>query len=419
MLNWCAQVLWKASRKLLISRTAADIIARVRRDGDMALLELTQRYDGARLDALEVTVEEIDTALSAIAPPLLDALRQAAARITAFHKPQLREGYTITSDPGITLGQRVLPLNKAAIYVPGGTAAYPSTVLMNAIPAKLAGVRLLVMATPPRKDGTIPPLVLAAARIAGVDRIFKMGGAQAIAALAYGTQSVPAVDKIVGPGNAYVAAAKRLVFGTVDIDMIAGPSEIMIVADGGNDPRFIAADLLSQAEHDRMSSAILLTDSPALAEAVALEVEKQLTLLPRREIARASIEGNGQIVLTDSIEQAVSLADAYAPEHLELCVEGPDAYLPLVRNAGSVFLGRYTPEALGDYWAGANHTLPTGGTARFSSPLSVEDFVKRSQFIRYTRDALKSAKEGIIRLAQSEGLDAHARSVAVRFEDTL
>jgi histidinol dehydrogenase len=403
-------------RDAQIISTAADIIARVRRDGDAALAELTAKYDGARISVPEVTADEIQSAYASMDAPQLSALRRAAARITAFHKPQVREGYTIADEPGITLGQRVIPLDKAAIYVPGGTAAYPSTVLMNAIPARLAGVRLLVMATPPRSDGTIPPAVLTAARIAGVDRIFKMGGAQAIAALAYGTQSIPAVDKIVGPGNAYVAAAKRLVFGTVDIDMIAGPSEIMIIADSGNKARYLAADMLSQAEHDSMASAILLTDSLALAEAVALEIEIQLATLPRGKIARASVEENGKIVLVDSIAQAIRLADAYAPEHLELCVEDATACLPLVRNAGSVFLGRYSPEALGDYWAGPNHTLPTGGTARFSSPLSVDDFVKRSQYISFSREALREAKDSIISLAAGEGLEAHARSVAARFE---
>ncbi len=318
----------------------------------------------------------------------------------------------------MVLGQRYTPLERVGVYVPGGTASYPSTVLMDVIPAKLAGVDEIVMATPPRPDGSIAPAILAAAGIAGVDRIFRMGGAQAVAALAYGTESVPRVDKIVGPGNIYVAEAKRKVYGQVDIDMIAGPSEILVLADGSSNPAWVAADLLSQAEHDRLASAVLVTDSRALAEAVAAELERQLALLPRQEIARASIEANGKIILTDSLEKAVRAANLIAPEHLELCVDDPFRLLGLVRNAGSVFLGRYAPEALGDYFAGPNHTLPTSGTARFSSPLSVDDFVKKSSFTYYTTEALAAEADQVALFARQEGLEAHARSALARKQPT-
>ena len=344
-------------------------------------------------------------------------MRQAAENIRNFHKKQRRASFIVERDNGVLLGQRILPLQRGGLYVPGGTASYPSTVLMDAIPAKLAGVPELIMTTPAEKDGKISPVILAAARIAGVDTIFKLGGAQAVAALAYGTESVPRVDKIVGPGNAFVAEAKRQVFGQVAIDMIAGPSEILIVADGMSDARFVAADLLSQAEHDKNASAVLITDSAALAEAVQAEVERQLKLLPREEIARASIDRNGRIIIAADLRCAIEAANELAPEHLELCVEEPMAWLGQIRNAGSVFLGRYCPEALGDYFAGPNHTLPTGGTARFSSPLSVDDFVKKSQFISYTPDALHAEYRQIAALAEQEGLRAHARSVEIRFEE--
>ena len=400
-----------------VSAIVSDIISAVRARGDDALREYTARFDGAQLDALAVSPAELDEALAAVDPAFLDILRQAAEHIRAFHEKQRRTSFLVERENGVLLGQRILPLRRVGLYVPGGTASYPSTVLMDAIPAKLAGVPELVMTTPAGKDGTVSPVILAAASIAGVDRIFKLGGAQAVAALAYGTESVPRVDKIVGPGNAFVAEAKRQVFGQVAIDMIAGPSEILVVADGGSDPRFVAADLLSQAEHDRNASAVLITDSPALAEAVQAEVERQLRLLPREEIARASIDRNGRIIVADDLRCAIAVANEIAPEHLELCVDEPMAWLGEVRNAGSVFLGRYCPEALGDYFAGPNHTLPTSGTARFSSPLSVDDFVKKSQFISYTQDALRAEYSKIAAFAEREGLRAHARSVEIRFEE--
>ena len=400
-----------------VSTIVSDIISTVRARGDDALREYTARFDGAQLDALAVSPAELDEALAAVDPAFLDILRQAAEHIRAFHEKQRRASFLVERENGVLLGQRILPLRRVGLYVPGGTASYPSTVLMDAIPAKLAGVPELVMTTPAGKGGTVSPVILAAASIAGVDRIFKLGGAQAVAALAYGTESVPRVDKIVGPGNAFVAEAKRQVFGQVSIDMIAGPSEILVVADGGSDPRFVAADLLSQAEHDRNASAVLITDSPTLAEAVQAEVERQLQLLPREEIARASIDRNGRIIVADDLRCAIAVANEIAPEHLELCVAEPMAWLGEVRNAGSVFLGRYCPEALGDYFAGPNHTLPTSGTARFSSPLSVDDFVKKSQFISYTQDALRAEYSKIAAFAEREGLRAHARSVEIRFEE--
>ncbi len=390
------------------------IIDQVREKGDQALYEYAYQFDGARLTSLQVAPEEIEAAWEAAQPDFRELLAQAADNIRRFHSRQLRQGF-IQEEKGKVLGQRVIPLNRVGLYVPGGTASYPSSVLMNAIPPILAGVEQVVMATPPGRDGQVAPAILCAARAAGVKTIFKMGGAQAIAALAYGTQSVPAVDKIVGPGNAYVATAKRRVFGTVDIDMVAGPSEILVVADQGADPVCLAADLLSQAEHDKLSSAVLITCSEKLALAVQSQVEKQLETLPRQEIARASVERNGKIILVEDLEEAVALANHFAPEHLELCVEDPFALLGGVRNAGSVFLGRNAPEALGDYWAGLNHTLPTSGTARFSSPLSVDDFVKTSQFVYYTRDALSQAAKQIQAFARKEGLEGHARSIGARF----
>ncbi len=389
------------------------IVDDVRERGDGALFEYTERFDGVKLTSLSVTVEEIDAVRREVPAELMRIITKSAENIAEFHKNQIRQSFMMTRD-GVVAGQRILPLDSVGIYVPGGTAAYPSTVLMNAIPAKLAGVGRIVMVTPPSRDGKIAPAILAAAAVSGVDEIYKLGGAQAVAALAYGTASVPRVDKIVGPGNAYVAEAKRLVYGQVAIDMIAGPSEILVIADGTADPSFVAADLLSQAEHDVNASAVLITDSASLAEAVSDEVERQLALLERREIASRSIEANGKIIVTDSVADAISLSNKLAPEHLELAVADPFAYLDSVRHAGSVFLGKYCPEAAGDYYAGANHTLPTGGTARFSSPLSVDDFVKKMQYTYYTEDAFGKVADDIAYFAATEGLTAHAESALVR-----
>ena len=400
-----------------VTGTVRDIIARVIREGDQALLDYTSRFDGAQLTALEVTAEEIQMAMEEVSPELLTILKTAAENIRKFHQAQVRTGFILNDTDGVVVGQKVIPMDAVGIYVPGGTAAYPSTVLMDSIPAKIAGCKQIVMVTPPGKDGRINPAILAAAGIAGVDRIFKVGGAQAVAALAYGTQSVPRVDKIVGPGNAFVAEAKRQVFGQVAIDMIAGPSEILVVADGTADPKYVAADLLSQAEHDKLASAVLVTDSMELAQAVQQQVEEQLAVLPRQEIARTSIEKNGKIIVADTLDAAIEISNAIAPEHLELCVDNPFDYLDKIRHAGSIFMGKYCPEALGDYLAGPNHTLPTSGTARFSSPLSVDDFVKKSQYTYYTADALKKVAKDIAFFAQTEGLSAHARSALVRLED--
>ena len=393
------------------------IIADVRARGDAALRDYALRFDGARLEELEVSAQEMDQALADADPYFLDTLRMAAANIEAFHRRQLRDSFVMTEQDGVILGQKYTPVERAGVYVPGGTAAYPSTVLMDVIPARVAGVPEIVMVTPAGRDGRVAPAILAAASVAGVTRIFKAGGAQAVAALAYGTESVPAVDKIVGPGNIYVATAKRKVYGKVGIDMIAGPSEILVLADGGCNPAWVAADLLSQAEHDRLASPVLVTDSEALALAVQAEVEAQLDALPRRDIARASVETGGKIILCGSLDQAVDVCNIIAPEHLELCVEDPFALLGRIKNAGSIFLGRNVPEALGDYFAGPNHTLPTSGTARFSSPLGVDDFVKRSSFIYYTREALGRVKDRIAGFAEAEGLHAHARSVTIRYEE--
>ena len=393
------------------------IIADVRARGDAALRDYALRFDGARLEELEVSAQEMDQALADADPYFLDTLRMAAANIEAFHRRQLRDSFVMTEQDGVILGQKYTPVERAGVYVPGGTAAYPSTVLMDVIPARVAGVPEIVLTTPAGRDGRVDPAILAAASVAGVTRIFKAGGAQAVAALAYGTESVPAVDKIVGPGNIYVATAKRKVYGKVGIDMIAGPSEILVLADGGCSPAWVAADLLSQAEHDRLASPVLVTDSEALALAVQAEVEAQLDALPRRDIARASVETGGKIILCGSLDQAVDVCNIIAPEHLELCVEDPFALLGRIKNAGSIFLGRNVPEALGDYFAGPNHTLPTSGTARFSSPLGVDDFVKRSSFIYYTREALGRVKDRIAGFAEAEGLHAHARSVTIRYEE--
>ena len=393
------------------------IIADVRARGDAALKEYALKFDGAEIDNLQVTQEEIDAAFAATDPDFLETLRMAAANIEAFHRQQVHKNFVMNEQDGVILGQKYTPIEKAGVYVPGGTAAYPSTVLMDVIPAKVAGVKEIVMTTPAGKDGKVSPVILAAAATAGVTKIFKTGGAQAVAALAYGTESVPAVDKIVGPGNIYVATAKRKVYGKVGIDMIAGPSEILVLADGKCNPAWVAADLLSQAEHDKLASPVLVTDSAELAEAVQAELEVQIPQLPRAAIARASVDDNGKIIVCDDLRKAIEACNIIAPEHLELCVEDPFALLGRIKNAGSIFLGRNVPEALGDYFAGPNHTLPTSGTARFSSPLGVDDFVKRSSFIYYTREALGRVKDRIAGFAEAEGLHAHARSVTIRYEE--
>ena len=397
-----------------VSDIVTGIIQDVRRRGDEALLEYTKKFDKAELTNLQVTEEEFQEALSSFDPRLKQVLQRAATNISKFHSRQKRNSFILNEDDGIVMGQKVIPIDRAGIYVPGGTAAYPSTVLMDALPAKIAGVKEVVMVTPPNAQGKVNPAILAAARIAGVDKIFKVGGAQAIAALAYGTESIPKVDKIVGPGNAFVAEAKRQVYGQVSIDMIAGPSEILIVSDGKTDPRHVAADLLSQAEHDKLASAVLVTDSMELARAVQAELEIQIPKLERAEIARASIDNNGKIIIADNLNKAIEIANEIAPEHLELCVDQPFDYLSKVRHAGSVFLGRNCPEALGDYLAGPNHTLPTSGTARFSSPLSVDDFVKKMQYTYFTRDALANVAEDVAYFARAEGLTGHARSALIR-----
>ena len=407
----------RGNDELDVSTAVTDIIANVRARGDEALYAYAEKFDRVKLDSLIVTPEEIADARAAVDPRFLEVLTRAAANIRKFHEKQVRNSFIINDEAGIVIGQKVIPVDRVGLYVPGGTAAYPSTVLMDAIPAKIAGVREVVMVTPPAKNGSVNPVILAAASIAGVDTIIKVGGAQAIAALAYGTESVPRVDKIVGPGNAYVAEAKRQVYGQVSIDMIAGPSEILIVADGRSDPRHLAADLLSQAEHDRMASAVLVTDSDALARAVAEELEVQIPMLERADIARASIDNNGKIIVADDLRLAIDIANEIAPEHLELCVDAPFDYLDSIRHAGSIFMGRNCPEALGDYFAGPNHTLPTSGTARFSSPLSVDDFVKKSQYTYYTRDALARVARDVEYFATQEGLTAHARSAVIRLED--
>ena len=399
-----------------VEAIVADIIRNVRENGDKALKEYALKFDKAEIENLRVTAEEIEAAYNSEDKALIETIELAKENITAFHKKQLRSGFEIKGENGIVSGQKVTPIEKVGIYVPGGTASYPSTVLMNAIPAKIAGVSEIIMVTPPDKDGNIPSAILCAAKIAGVDTIIKTGGAQAVAALAYGTESVPKADKIVGPGNVFVATAKRMLYGLVDIDMIAGPSEILVLADGTCNPAYVAADLLSQAEHDKLASAVLVTTSEELAYAVRDEIEVQLKTLPREEIARASIDTNGKIIIAKDIEQGIEIANEIAPEHLEVCVDDPFALLDKIKHAGSIFLGKNTPEALGDYLAGTNHTLPTSGTARFSSPLSVEDFIKTSQYIYYTEDALGKVKDNIVLFANREGLQAHGRSAAIRFE---
>lgn len=402
-----------------VAAIVSDIIADVKENGDTAVKAYCAKFDKAELTSLEVTPEEIQEAVSQVEPEFLDILREAAENIRSFHSRQVRNSFVIADKPGIVLGQKITPIEKVGVYVPGGTAAYPSTVLMDTIPAKIAGCPQLVMVTPPGRDGKVNPAILAAASIAGVNRIFKVGGAQAIAALAYGTETIPRVDKIVGPGNAFVAEAKKQVFGRVSIDMIAGPSEILVIADGKSNPVHVAADLLSQAEHDKLASAVLVTDSEKLALAVQAELERQLPLLPRQEIARASIENNGKIIVAETLMAGIEIANEIAPEHLELQVDDPFSYLDAIQNAGSIFLGRSCPEALGDYFAGPNHTLPTSGTARFSNPLSVDDFVKKSQFSYYTPEALAKAADKIAAFAEKEGLRAHGRSVTIRKEGSL
>ncbi len=401
-----------------VSDIVSSIIENVKVNGDRAVFEYTAKFDKAELSSLEVTKEEIEEAVASVEPEFLRILKTAAENIRKFHSKQVRNSFIISEDNGIVTGQKITPVERAGLYVPGGTAAYPSTVLMDSIPAKIAGVKEMCIVTPPNSEGKINPVILAAASIAGVDRIFKVGGAQAIAALAYGTESIPKVDKIVGPGNAFVAEAKKQVYGLVSIDMIAGPSEILVVADGKSNPAYVAADLLSQAEHDKNASAVLVTESLELAKAVSEELEKQIPMLERQEIARVSIDNNGKIIVAETLTQGIDIANELAPEHLELCVDNPFDYLDSVKNAGSIFMGRYCPEALGDYYAGPNHTLPTGGTARFSSPLSVDDFVKKSQFTYYTKEALFAVAEDVGFFAEKEGLTAHAKSAVIRMEES-
>ena len=407
----------RVTPKVDVESVVADILRTVREQGDRALFAYTKKFDGAVLETLQVTEQEIEEALAAVEPTFVEILERAAANIRRFHSRQVRNSFLINEENGVVTGQKIIPVDRAGLYVPGGTAAYPSTVLMDAIPAKIAGCLEVVMVTPPGRDGKVNPVILAAAKVAGVDCIYKVGGAQAIAALAYGTETVPKADKIVGPGNAFVAEAKKQVFGTVSIDMIAGPSEILIVADGAAEARHVAADLLSQAEHDKLASAVLVTDSMELAQAVQAELEVQIPQLERAEIARASIDENGKIIVADTLRVAIDIANEIAPEHLELCVDNPFDYLDSIRHAGSIFMGRYCPEALGDYFAGPNHTLPTSGTARFSSPLSVDDFVKKTQYTYYTKDALRRVAADVAFFAEKEGLTAHAKSAVIRLED--
>ncbi len=407
----------RVENKTNVEEIVSGILADVKANGDKALFAYCEKFDKVTLSSLEVSEEEIEEAYASVDAEFIEIIKKASENIYAFHSRQVRNSFLINEKDGVIIGQKVIPIEKVGLYVPGGTAAYPSSVLMNCIPAKIAGCSEIVMVTPPGKDGKVNPVILAAAKIAGVGRIFKVGGAQAVAALAYGTQTVPAVDKIVGPGNAFVAEAKKQVFGKVAIDMIAGPSEILVIADGTCNPKYVAADLLSQAEHDKLASAVLVTDCEKLAKAVAEELEVQLSQLEREEIARTSIENNGKIIITDSIETAVEVANSIAPEHLEICVDNPFMYLDKIKNAGSIFMGKYCPEALGDYFAGPNHTLPTSGTARFSSPFSVDDFVKKTQFSYYTKDALEKVGRDVAYFANKEGLGAHAKSAIIRLEE--
>ena len=407
----------RVTPKMNVCEIVSEIISNVRKYGDKALYEYCEKFDKAKLSSLLVTDEEIKEALSLVDDKFLEVLKRAAKNIRKFHEKQVRQSFIINDEKGIVTGQKIIPVDRAGLYVPGGTAAYPSTVLMDSIPAIIAGCKEVVMVTPPTKDGKVNPVILAAAHIAGVTKIFKVGGAQAIAALAYGTESIPKVDKIVGPGNAFVAEAKKQVYGVVSIDMIAGPSEILIVADAKSNPKHLAADLLSQAEHDKLASAVLVTDSEKLAADVQKELEVQIPLLERAEIARVSIDENGKIIVADTLDAAIEIANEIAPEHLELCVDNPFDYLDSIRHAGSIFMGRNCPEALGDYMAGPNHTLPTSGTAKFSSPLSVDDFVKKTQYTYYTKEALEDIARDVEYFAKKEGLTAHAKSAVIRLEN--
>lgn len=399
-----------------VTEIVRDIIENVRVNKDKAVIEYTIKFDGKAPDALEVPREQIEASINECDPEFVETLRKAAANIRDFHERQKQQSWLTTKENGVIMGQRIRGLARVGLYVPGGTAAYPSSVLMNAIPAKIAGVKELVMVTPPLKSGKPNPDIMAAAAIAGVDRVFLMGGAQAVAALAYGTESVPKVDKIVGPGNIFVATAKKLLYGVVDIDMIAGPSEILVLADESANPKFLAADLMSQAEHDKLASAILVTTSQRIADETSAEIERQVQALSRKEIIEESITNFGVIIVCDDMDKAVEMANGLAPEHLEVCCENPLEYVGKLDNAGSVFLGNYSPEPLGDYFAGPNHVLPTSGTARFFSPLSVDSFVKKSSFIYYTDGALRKDKDDIVRFANTEGLTAHANSIIVRYE---
>lgn len=411
------EIFSRVQSSINVEGIVADIVLNVRTNGDKAVLEYCEKFDNAKLSSLLVTEAEIDEAVNLVEPKFLEILKKAAENIRIFHEKQVRKGFEIKKENGIIIGQKVTAVDKAGLYVPGGTAAYPSTVLMDSIPAKIAGVKEVVMVTPPNAEGKINPVILAAAKIAGIDKIFKVGGAQAIAALAYGTESIPKVDKIVGPGNAFVAEAKKQVFGQVSIDMIAGPSEILIIADKKSNPRHIAADLLSQAEHDKMASAVLVTDSLDLALKVQNELELQIPLLERAQIARESIDNNGKIIVADNLYKVIEISNEIAPEHLELCVDNPFDYLGEIKHAGSIFMGRNCPEALGDYYAGPNHTLPTSGTAKFSSPLSVDDFVKKTQYTYYTKEALSEVANDVAFFATKEGLTAHAKSATIRTEE--
>ena len=399
-----------------VTAVVTEIINNVRENGDKAVREYTIKFDGKAPECFEVSKDEITAAVAECEPEFIVTLKKAADNIRDFHSRQKQQSWLTTKDNGVIMGQRVRGLARVGLYVPGGTAAYPSSVLMNAIPAKIAGVKEIIMVTPPMKDGKPNPNIMAAAAIAGVDRVFLMGGAQAIAALAYGTESVPKVDKIVGPGNIFVATAKKLLYGNVDIDMIAGPSEILVLADESANPKFLAADLMSQAEHDKLASAIMITTSESFAEETVSQIERQVQMLSRRDIIETSLTNYGVIIVCDTMDKAVELANALALEHLEVCCENPLEYVGKLDNAGSVFLGNYSPEPLGDYFAGPNHVLPTSGTARFFSPLSVDSFVKKSSFIYYTENALDKDKEDIMRFAETEGLTAHANSISVRFE---
>ena len=412
-----SELLKRNEPKTDVAGVVAAILADVRAHGDEAVLRYTEKFDGVRLETMLVSPEEIDEALAATEPEFLDTLRLAERNIREYHEKQLRTSFFFTRPGGVVMGQKVLPIERAGLYVPAGTAPYPSTVMMDVVPAKLAGCAEIILCTPCARNGKVNAAILAAAHIAGVDRIFKVGGAQAIAAMAFGTETIPRVDKIVGPGNAYVAEAKRQVYGKVAIDTIAGPSEVLVLADGTADPRLVAADLLAQAEHDVLSCAVLVTDSQALAEAVQAEVERQLETLERREIARASIDDNGKIIVAADLHRGMEIANAVAPEHLEICVDNPFDYLDEVKNAGSVFLGKNCPEPLGDYLGGTNHTLPTTGTARFGSPLSVDDFIKKIQVTYYPAPAFRKLAPDIARFAYKEGLTGHARSALIRMEE--